>query len=281
MADRDVGVLGPPFVQQGLQLLGRLGFQGAPARRRSAIPAREMSDCGVCQAWMATRLALRRAASSNAKVSAAALPSRPPMPTPTWRCAAPISSRTTTTGLDAWVAAYRLTEPRIIAANAPTPREPTTSISAPDPASVTASAGPPLQMVGVDQQVRGGLGRAGRRGGQGVVALIADDVGYGLVLRVALAADHPGEQARGRDDPQRSAAQHGLPGGPVHRPQRFLRAVAWRPRWALLTCCSSSPIPDAPGCLGHVILTDIMIVPRPGGQGVPARSVPRPAKGIS
>ena len=94
---------------------------------------------------MATRLALRRAASSNAKVSAAVLPSRPPMPTPTWRCAAPISSRTTTTGLDAWVAAYRLTEPRIIAANAPTPREPTTSISAPDPAAVTASAGPPCR----------------------------------------------------------------------------------------------------------------------------------------
>ncbi len=41
------------------------------------------------------------------------------------------------------MAAYRLTEPRIIAANAPTPREPTTSISAPDPAAVTASAGPP------------------------------------------------------------------------------------------------------------------------------------------
>src|ERR1700722_6491726 len=162
---------------------------------------------------MATTLALRRAASSNAKVSAAVLPSRPPMPIPTCRCAAPISSRTTTTGLDAWVAAYRLTEPRIIAANAPTPREPTNSISAPDTAAVTASAGagapahhpPPrtvrrhrlrgraVQMVGVDQQVRRDLRRAGRRGGEGVVALVADDASERLLIRLLLNAHHPRE----------------------------------------------------------------------------------------
>jgi hypothetical protein len=41
------------------------------------------------------------------------------------------------------VAAYRLTDPRTIAANAPTPREPTTNISAPDPLAVTASPGGP------------------------------------------------------------------------------------------------------------------------------------------
>ena len=40
-------------------------------------------------------------------------------------------------------AAHRLTEPRIMAVNAPTPREPTTSMSAPDPLAVTASAGAP------------------------------------------------------------------------------------------------------------------------------------------
>ena len=44
------------------------------------------------------------------------------------------------TGVDAWLAAYRLTEPSSRAVNAPVPREPSTSISAPDPLSVTACA---------------------------------------------------------------------------------------------------------------------------------------------
>jgi hypothetical protein len=54
-----------------------------------------------------------------------------------------MGSRKTTTGQGAWAAAYRLTEPRISAVNAPIPREPTTSIEAPDPASATAWAGDP------------------------------------------------------------------------------------------------------------------------------------------
>jgi hypothetical protein len=52
-----------------------------------------------------------------------------------------VSSRTTTTGQTAWVAAYRLTEPRIMALNPPAPREPSTSIMASFPASTRAPAG--------------------------------------------------------------------------------------------------------------------------------------------
>ena len=103
-----------------------------------------MSPCGACQAWTASRLAWRALASSNAKVSESAQWSRSPMPITTCRWVAAVSSRTTTTGPDAWLAAYRLTEPSTIAVKAPRPREPTTSISAPAPASVTAWAGCPL-----------------------------------------------------------------------------------------------------------------------------------------
>ena len=109
------------------------------ARRQTGQrPARMAVD----KEWTAIRLALRSAASSNAKVREAVF-SRSPMPMPT--CLRPDSagSRTTTTGHGAWVAAYPLTDPRTMAANAPTPREPTTSISAPDPLAVTASAGGP------------------------------------------------------------------------------------------------------------------------------------------
>ena len=49
----------------------------------------------------------------------------------------------TTTGQAAWAAAYRLTDPSVSAVNAPAPREPTTSIDAPDPLSATAWAGGP------------------------------------------------------------------------------------------------------------------------------------------
>ena len=84
---------------------------------------------------------MRSAASSNAKASAAELSAGSPMPTPICGCAAVVCSRTTTTGQAAWEAAYRLTDPRISAVNAPMPREPTTSIEAPDPASVIALRG--------------------------------------------------------------------------------------------------------------------------------------------
>ena len=49
----------------------------------------------------------------------------------------------TTTGQDAWLATYRLTEPSSRAVNAPRPREPSTSISAPEP-RVTASSTDPV-----------------------------------------------------------------------------------------------------------------------------------------
>ena len=65
------------------------------------------------------------------------------MPTAISRCTAMLSSRTTTTGQGARVAAYLLTEPSTIAANPPAPRAPTTSMDAPAPLSATASAGGP------------------------------------------------------------------------------------------------------------------------------------------
>ena len=102
-----------------------------------------MSVCGVCQACTASRLALRRLASSNAKVSASPQVSRSPTPTPTRPCGLGASSLMTTTGQDAWLAAYRLTEPSSRAVNAPMPREPSTSICAPAPLSVTARAAGP------------------------------------------------------------------------------------------------------------------------------------------
>ena len=107
-------------------------------------PAREMSVCGVCQACTACRLACRRLASSSAKASASRQLSVSATPTPMSPCGAGGSSRMTTTGLDAWLAAYRLTEPSSRAVNAPVPREPSTSISAPAPLSVTACAVGPV-----------------------------------------------------------------------------------------------------------------------------------------
>jgi hypothetical protein len=86
---------------------------------------------------------LRRLASSNANVSASPQVSRSATPTPTSPCGLGASSLTTTTGQDAWLAAYRLTEPSSRVVNAPMPREPSTSICAPAPLSVTAwAAGP-------------------------------------------------------------------------------------------------------------------------------------------
>ena len=65
------------------------------------------------------------------------------MPTVISRCTAMLSSRTTTTGHGARVAAYLLTEPSIIAAKPPAPRAPTTSMDASEPLSATAKAGGP------------------------------------------------------------------------------------------------------------------------------------------
>jgi hypothetical protein len=51
--------------------------------------------------------------------------------------------RATITGHAARIAAYRLTDPRTIAANPPAPRAPTTSMAAPEPQAATARAGGP------------------------------------------------------------------------------------------------------------------------------------------
>ena len=93
------------------------------------------------RACVTTSRALRSAASSNAKPSAAADSAGSCTPTTISRCTAMVSSRTTTTGQVAWVAAYRLTEPRISALNPPAPREPSTSIRASCPQSTRALAG--------------------------------------------------------------------------------------------------------------------------------------------
>ena len=75
------------------------------------------------------------------------------------------------------------------------------------------------QLVGVDEQARGRLRGPLGLGGQGLVAVLANGVGHGVVVRHGVAADHPGQHRCGGDDPQRGAAQRGLPGGPVDRPQ--------------------------------------------------------------
>ncbi len=64
-------------------------------------------------------------------------------PTAISPCTAIASCRTTTTGQAARVAAYLLTEPRIIAVNPPAPRAPTTSMAASVPLATTARAGGP------------------------------------------------------------------------------------------------------------------------------------------
>ena len=179
LADRDAGVPGPPLVQQ---LPRRLAASVSAAWRIGSSekigPARERSASGMCQEWIAIRLAWRNAASSNAKASAAGFSSSS-MPMPTSGGSGSAAARTTTTGQDACVAACRLTDPSIIAANSPVPREPTTvSLVAPDAPGVS------LRVV----------------------------AGHGV------AADHPGQQCRGGDDPQRGAAQRLLPDGPVDRP---------------------------------------------------------------
>ena len=144
VAERDVRVLLAPVVQQHLEPgespRPRRHGRGRAARTPAARPT---SASGVCQAWIATTLAFRSAASPKAKSSAAAqYPGRRRRRRPAGarprRLLAHHHDRAGRVG--GRVAA---TDPRTIAANAPVPREPTTSIEAPDPASVIASAGDP------------------------------------------------------------------------------------------------------------------------------------------
>ena len=100
-----------------------------------------------------------------------------PMPMPTCWWAAAISPQITTTGQDAWVVAYRLTDPSAIGPNAPAPWAPRTSIDAPDPLSVTACAGGPAS-DSMSICIPGGhLGRPRRCGGESLDALLADQAG--------------------------------------------------------------------------------------------------------
>ena len=110
-------------------------------RRRPLVPNGAGDQCQACTA---TRVAPRSAASSNANSRVALASYGWRTPTATSRCTALVSSLTTTTGQEACMAAYLLTEPSSIAANPPAPRAPTTSISAPEPLLVTISAGGPV-----------------------------------------------------------------------------------------------------------------------------------------
>ncbi len=75
------------------------------------------------------------------------------------------------------------------------------------------------QLVGIDQHaVRRLDGPLGGRG-QRLVTLAEQDVGHPLLLARGRARDHPGRRLRRGHDPQRGTAEHGLPGGPVDRPQ--------------------------------------------------------------
>ena len=80
--------------------------------------------------------------------------------------------------------------------------------------------GRPAQLVGVDQQAGGRLGSSFRRRGQGPVTVLQEHVGHvGVFLARVHARGHPGQQRRGGHDPKRGAAERGLPGGPVDRPK--------------------------------------------------------------
>ena len=98
----------------------------------------------MVHACTAIRLACRSAASSNANVSAAPHPVAD-ADRDRGRTGS-LSALMTATGQGAWVATYLLTDPSSSAPNAPPPRDPTTSISAPAPLSATASAGWPSSL---------------------------------------------------------------------------------------------------------------------------------------
>ena len=242
LPDRHVGVLGPPLVEQA-------GRAAGPRPPRPAAPGfggrlAGPGDLGLrhVPGVHGQQARCRRLASSNAKVSASPQLSRSATPTPTSPCGLGGSSRMTTTGQDAWLAAYRLTEPSSRAVNAPMPREPSTSISAPAPHSVTAcAAGPVSWSVSISTpacRLGGPLGRRGQR----LVTLAEQDVGHPLVLARARARPHPGRRLRGGHDPQRGAAERGLPGGPADRPQGFLRTI--RTGHDGLGCHCSSSLAD-------------------------------------
>ena len=124
------------------------------------------------------------------------------------------------------MAAYLLTEPSSIAANPPDPRAPTTSMSAPAPLSVTASAGGPGQQAGIDERPRGDFPRPRDGLAQRAGGFAGQLVGDRLRDRVARA--HARRQGGRRHDPQRRPVPLCLQRGPFHGAQRFLRTVHGR-----------------------------------------------------
>ena len=142
MTDPDVRVLLAPPLKRGRQAAGGLGRELVRVGRAQLLGAggRCSADGNQYQVCTAVRSAPRSAASSNANASVPSASCGSRMPTAISRCTAMFSSRTTTTGHAARVAAYLLTEPSIIAAKPPAPRAPTTSMDASAPLSATARA---------------------------------------------------------------------------------------------------------------------------------------------
>ena len=211
LTDRDAGILARPAPHQ----LGQPGAAAAAAGLSGPGRARRGGQ----------HAALRRLASSNAKVSGSAQSSRSPTPTPT----SPLADR----GLvaDDHDRAGRVGR-RVPADRAQRQRgERPDSAGADDQHRRAGSAlgdrlrGRPGQRVGHDHQAGRRPGGPGCRRVQGQVAFGADEVGDVIAVRPDLERGHPGRQRRGGHDPQRRGVQEGLAGRPLDRPQGFLGTV--------------------------------------------------------
>ena len=97
------------------------------------------------------------------------------MPMPTCRCTAAVSPRMTTTGQDAWAAAYRLTDPSAT----PTRRCRGSQHQHQRARSACGDRlrGRACQRDGIDLQAGGHRGGLGRGGAEGLVALLVDQIG--------------------------------------------------------------------------------------------------------
>ena len=73
------------------------------------------------------------------------------------------------------------------------------------------------QRDGIYLQARGYLGGTGRCGAEGLVALLADQIGDEVAVWPDQEVDHCG-RLHGGHDPQRGAAERGLPGGSIRPP---------------------------------------------------------------
>ena len=78
--------------------------------------------------------------------------------------------------------------------------------------------GRPGQRDGIYLQARGYLGDTGRCGAEGLVALLADQIGDEVTVWPDQEVDHCGHRHGGHDQ-QLGAAERGLSGSPFDRPQ--------------------------------------------------------------